>query len=172
MEYCHFYQFMSSAVTDVVIMSTSSVYQGRQFRRNNISVSMNGCCNVSNTSNMTETYSNPYIWGFAFHVFVDEILWNLAQSWNIRNAKVHWLELSESSRPYHESDSTRASWRLKSPVTLLFVQRFSKVNHKEHIKAPHYWSLVKRIDQWPMDSPHKGQQCGKVFMVWRSSRWF
>ena len=27
---------------------------------------------------------------------------------------------------------------------------------QENINIPHYWSLMKRIHWWPMDSPHKG----------------
>ena len=29
-------------------------------------------------------------------------------------------------------------------------------NNKDNIKTRHYWPFVSRIDQWPMDSPHKG----------------
>ena len=27
---------------------------------------------------------------------------------------------------------------------------------QENINTPHYWSLMRRIHWWPMDSPHKG----------------
>ena len=47
------------------------------------------------------------------------------------------------------------SCHLKSLITPLFVQQYSPINTKENTKAPHYWSFMKGIHRWSMDSPHK-----------------
>ena len=45
---------------------------------------------------------------------------------------------------------------------LIFVQQLVETNNKGHIKAPHYWLLVKGIHQWPDESPHKWPVLNKV----------
>ena len=44
----------------------------------------------------------------------------------------------------------------------LFVQLLVQVNIKVNIKALHYWSFVKTIRRWPVDSPHKGPMMRKA----------
>ena len=49
-----------------------------------------------------------------------------------------------------------ASWRLKSKADRLIVEQHTQANNKGYIKAPPYWSFVRGIHRWPVDSPHKG----------------
>ena len=51
---------------------------------------------------------------------------------------------------------TRTSWRLKSPLTRLFIQQLVQANIKENIKTLHYWPLlVKEFHSW-FPSPRAG----------------
>ena len=38
-------------------------------------------------------------------------------------------------------------------------------NTKENNKTPHYWCLMGRNHQWPMESPHKGSAMRKTFIM-------
>ena len=64
----------------------------------------------------------------------------------------------------HFSAITWASWRLKSPASQLFVQRFVQANIKSNIKAPHHWPFAKGIHQLPVDSLPKGPIMRKAFL--------
>ena len=70
--------------------------------------------------------------------------------------------------PIHYSDiimNTR--WHLKSPVSRLFTQPFTRAHIKENIKAPGHWPLCGEFtgDRWIPRT--NGQQPGKCFIWWR-----
>ena len=44
-----------------------------------------------------------------------------------------------------------------------FIQPFVQAQIKENIKAPRHWSFVRGIDQWPVETPHKGPVMWKMF---------
>ena len=73
----------------------------------------------------------------------------------------------------HDSDVTWASERFKSTTTRQFVQQIIQANIKENIKDPRYRTFVRRIQWWPVNSPHRGPvtwkpfPCYGVFMVAR-----
>ena len=52
---------------------------------------------------------------------------------------VLWPTQSKSHTQWHYNSVTWASWRLRSPVTRLFVQQNVEANNKGNIKAPHCW---------------------------------
>ena len=58
--------------------------------------------------------------------------------------------LATISTQHNYSDVTWAMWLFKSTATRLCVP--IRANGKIIIKAPHYWSFVKRIHWWPMRS--------------------
>ena len=65
----------------------------------------------------------------------------------------------------HHSDvimSMMAWWHLKSLASRLFAQPFVQAQIKENFKASHHWLFVRRIHQWPVDSPHKGTVMQKI----------
>ena len=43
------------------------------------------------------------------------------------------------------------SWRLKSPTTWLFDQRFGQIKNEENMKALQLWFFAQRIHRWPID---------------------
>ena len=47
----------------------------------------------------------------------------------------------------HHIDIIGRSWRLKSPLTGLFVQPLVQTNNDENTNVPHYWAFVKGIHQ-------------------------
>ena len=57
----------------------------------------------------------------------------------------------------------------KSPATRMFVQQLVKTSVKENTKAPPYWSFVRGIHRWSVDSPHKWVSNAKIIstIVWR-----
>ena len=57
---------------------------------------------------------------------------------------------------FHHSDVICASWASPSLATLMFVHQPVHKNTKENNKAPHRWFPVRRNQQRPMESPHKG----------------
>ena len=63
----------------------------------------------------------------------------------------------------HYSGITWTSWPLKSLATWLFAQKFDQANIKENIAVLHYWSFVRGIHRWPVDSPQKGPVMRKTF---------
>ena len=65
---------------------------------------------------------------------------------------------------FHHSDVTCVSWASPSLATLFVHQPVHK-NTKENNKAPHYWFLVRRNQQRPMESPHKGPAMWKAFIM-------
>ena len=46
--------------------------------------------------------------------------------------------------------TSRAGWRLKSPVSRMFTQPFIRAQIKENIKAPRHWPLCGEFtgDRW------------------------
>ena len=62
-----------------------------------------------------------------------------------------------------------ARWRLKSPVSLLFIQTFVQAKIKKTIKAPRHWPLCGKIHQSPVNSPHKWPVTRKCFNLMTSS---
>ena len=66
---------------------------------------------------------------------------------------------------FHHSDIICASWISPSLATLLFVHQPVHKNMKENNKAPHYWFPVRRNQQKPMESPHKGPVKWKAFIM-------
>ena len=44
----------------------------------------------------------------------------------------------------------------------------ARLNMLTERKAPYHWPIVSGIRRWPVDSPPKGQQCGKRFHVMTS----
>ena len=57
---------------------------------------------------------------------------------------------------FHHSDVICASWASPSLATLMFVHQPVHKNTKENNKGPHRWFPVRRNQQRPMESPHKG----------------
>ena len=66
---------------------------------------------------------------------------------------------------FHHSDVICASWASSSLATLLFVHQPVQKNAKENNKASHYWFLVGRNQQRPMESPHKGPALWEAFII-------
>ena len=72
--------------------------------------------------------------------------------------KTYWWRTNTANY----NDFTWAPWRLKSPATRVFVQRFVQSKIKGNIEAPHYWPIVRETtgDRWfPLT---KGQWCGHI----------
>ena len=67
---------------------------------------------------------------------------------------------------------TLTSWwarrRLKSPASLLFAEPFvqAQINKNQSVVS---LASVSGIHWWPVDSPHKGQERGKYFLLMTSS---
>ena len=38
----------------------------------------------------------------------------------------------------------------------MLIHKLVQADMKGNIKAPHHWPFVRRINRWPVDSPHKG----------------
>ena len=57
-----------------------------------------------------------------------------------------------------------ALWRLKSPASQLFTQRFIQAQIKENIKASRHWPLWWEFtgDRWMVNSPLKGPETRKM----------
>ena len=53
------------------------------------------------------------------------------------------------------SDISWVSWRLKSMATRLFIQHMFSLWQKKY-QSLCYWSFVRGIHRWSVDSPHKG----------------
>ena len=66
---------------------------------------------------------------------------------------------------FHYSDVICASWASPSLATLMFVHQPVRKNTKENNKAPHRWFPVRRIQQRPMESPHKGPAMWKALIM-------
>ena len=60
----------------------------------------------------------------------------------------------------HYSYITWASWHLKSPVTLLFVQHIAHAKNKKRKKTPYHWPFVRIIHH-----RLRGQYCRQYFHV-------
>ena len=57
---------------------------------------------------------------------------------------------------FPEISTTWASWHLKLPaLPTVFFQQLVRANNKEN-KAHYYWTFVRGIHQYLVDSPHKG----------------
>ena len=57
----------------------------------------------------------------------------------------------------------------KSPTSCLFVQQLVRANIRGNINAEHYWSFVRGIYRWPVDSPQKGPVIRTL--SWRQYEW-
>ena len=57
----------------------------------------------------------------------------------------------------------------KLPATRVFVQQLVRANIRENINAQHYWSFVRGIYRWPVDSPQKGPVIRTL--SWRQYEW-
>ena len=58
-----------------------------------------------------------------------------------------------------------ASRYLKTLENVMFVEQLVQTNNSDIIKGQHYCFFGSVINQWPMDSPHKGpvmQQHGTI----------
>ena len=98
----------------------------------------------------------PYIRDFMILIMSSEILKGIDHySCVIMNPPITKKSMG-CQPPDHYNDITWVSWYVKSLAYQLFVQQFVKADLKEKINALHYWSFVRGIHWWPVDSPHKG----------------
>ena len=58
--------------------------------------------------------------------------------------------------------------RITFKSTVSSIDWSSKTTKKISNKTPQCWPFTKGIQQWPVDSPTKGQQCGTRFQVIKS----
>ena len=63
----------------------------------------------------------------------------------------------------HSSICSTIKWHPRSPAIRVFAQQSKK--HQRNIKAPRYWTFVRGIHQWPVDSRYKGP-VAEVSMFW------
>ena len=56
----------------------------------------------------------------------------------------------------HISEATWALRHIKSPPNCYYMFTSMTMLKQRYVKIPHYWSFVRGIDWWPLDSPHKG----------------
>ena len=54
------------------------------------------------------------------------------------------------------TSALECSWCLKKLTTQLFFEYLAEANNDKNIQISHYWPIVKGIQWWPVDSPHKG----------------
>ena len=62
----------------------------------------------------------------------------------------------------HYNDVTWASWCLRLLASRMLVEHLFRLTSKNHENS-HYWSFVRGIHQWLVDSPHKGPEMWKMF---------
>ena len=69
----------------------------------------------------------------------------------------------------HHVTSNWVRWRLKSPASRLFTQRFIQTQIKENTKAPRHWPLCREFTGHWWIPRTNGQQRGKCFHLMTSS---
>ena len=57
-----------------------------------------------------------------------------------------------------------AQWHLKSPASRMFIQLFVQGEDQRKHQSSALLDFVRGINQWPVNSPHKGPVMQKMFL--------